>query len=155
MQENNNKAMSELTHMMLNSMNMYAISAVGKMASVGYNAVTMQQGYGAQFEVYFANEIKSGELIIKDSNGNVVRTLELEGGQQGVLAFEWDGTDDDGNQLDSGYYTVTSEYLDVNDDQQTAQFGIYPVESVRIDNGQTYVKLGSSYLPIEYVVELY
>lgn len=154
-QENTNKVMEKLAGQMKNSMNMYAISAIGKMASIGYNAVTMEKGVGSKFEIYFPHEIHSGKLLIEDQNGNLVRSIDLEEGEQGVLAFEWDGFDDNGNALSSGYYSVTAEYLDSELNQQKTQFGIYPVEAVRIVGDEALVKLGSSYVPIDYVVEFY
>lgn len=155
MQENTNATMEKLASQMSNSMNMYAISAIGKMASIGFNAISLDETDGAQFEVYFEKEIHSGQLFIKDSNGDLVRTVDLEAGQKGVLAFEWDGTNNQGEIMPAGYYSVTAEYLDTDLEQQTTQFGIYPVESVRIDEGEALIKLGSSYVPLEYVKEFF
>ncbi len=154
-QENTNKMMEKLANKMGNSMNMYAISAIGKMASIGYNAVSMEEGRGAKFEVYFQKEIHSGKLKIEDKEGKLVRTVDLEEGGKGVLAFEWDGLDDNGSRLPSGFYSVKAEYLDSEQNQQTTQFGTYPVESVRIDDGEALIKLGSSYVPLDYIKEFY
>ena len=154
-QENTNKMMEKLANQMGNSMNMYAISAIGKMASIGYNAVSLEEGKGAKFEIYFEKEIHSGQLLIEDSNGNLVRTVDIEPGQKGVLAFEWDGTDDSGNVLPAGYYSVKSDYIDTEFNAQKTQFGIYPVESVRMDDGEALIKLGSSYVPLEYIKEFF
>lgn len=155
MQENTNKVMEKLASQMSNSMNMYAISAIGKMASIGFNAISLDETNGAKFEVYFEKEIHSGQLFIKDKNGDLVRTVDLEAGQKGVLAFEWDGTNNQGEMMSAGYYSVTAEYLDTDLEQRTTQFGIYPVESVRIDEGEALIKLGSSYVPLEYVREFF
>ena len=154
-QENTNKMMEKLANQMSNSMNMYAISAIGKMASIGYNAVSLEKGSVAKFEIYFEKEIHSGQLSIKDKNGDLVRTVDIEAGQKGVLAFEWDGYDDNGNQLPSGYYSVTADYIDTEFNAQKTQFGIYPVESVRMEDGEALIKLGSSYVPLEYVKEFF
>ncbi|MBE0495579.1 MAG: flagellar hook capping protein [Campylobacterales bacterium] len=154
-QENTNKMMEKLASQMGNSMNMYAISAIGKMASIGFNAVSLEETGSAKFEVYFENEIHSGKLLIKDKEDKLVRTVELEAGKKGVLSFEWDGTNDLGQTVEKGYYSVTAEYLDSDLKQQTTQFGIYPVESVRIDKGEALIKLGSSYVPLEYVKEFF
>jgi flagellar basal-body rod modification protein FlgD len=154
-QENTNAMMEKLASRMESSMNMYAISAIGKMASIGSNAVSLEEGAVTKFEVYFEKPIQSGKLIIEDKNGDVVRTVELEAGDAGVKAFEWDGTDNDDNLLDPGYYSVKAEYLDTDSMQQTTQFGIYPVESVRMEEGEALIKLGSSYIPLEYIKEFY
>lgn len=154
-QENTNAVMEQLANQLESTMNMYSLSGIGKMASVGSNAIVLEEDSSTSFEVYFEKAIKSGNLYIKDVNGNTVRTVPLEASDAGIHAFEWDGTDDSGNQLSAGYYSVTAEYLDTDLNQQTAQFGVYPVESVRMDGTDTYVKLGSSYVPLEYIVEFY
>ena len=154
---NTNKTMEELVDKLSNTMDMGSLSAIGKMASLGSNAVTLYENKPAQFEIYFKEEIKSGTLTITDKNNDVVREISLDeqAGKSGVLAFEWDGNDESGNPLPAGYYSVKSEYLDVNNEQQKTQFGIYPVESVRYDNGKPLMKLGSSYVPMEYIKEFF
>jgi len=154
-QENTNKMMEKLANQMQSSMNMYALSAIGKMASVGSNAVSLEENTITKFEIYFEKPIQSGQLIIEDRNGNVVRTVDLEAGNSGVKAFEWDGTDNGGDLLPPGNYSVKAEYLDTDSMQQKTQFGVYPVESVRMDNGEALIKLGSSYVPLEYIKEFY
>ena len=155
--ENTNKAMEELVAKLNNNMDMGSLSAIGKMASLGSNAVILPESGPAQFEIYFQEEIKAGKMTITDGNGDIVREIDLDSqaGKSGVLAFEWDGYGDGGEQLPSGYYSVKSEYLDVNNEQQETQFGIYPVESVRYEEGKPLMKLGSSYVPMEYIREFF
>lgn len=163
--ENTNKTMEKLVDRLNNNMDTGALSAIGKMASLGSNAVTLKDGE-AKFEIYFKEEIKSGKLSFIDEDGEVVREIVLEDvlddedepvfvGKNGVLAFAWDGTDDDGKQLPDGYYSVKSEYIDSNDEKQETQFGIYPVESVKYDDGTSYMKLGSSYVAMDYIAEFF
>ncbi|MBN2815328.1 MAG: flagellar hook capping protein [Campylobacterales bacterium] len=154
--ENMNETMQELVDKMSASMDMTAIGSIGKMASLGSNAVTLEDGL-AQFEVYFEKEIKSGTLTIEDKNGNLIKTVSLEEqvGKSGVLAFQWDGYSDDNEIQEDGYYSVKAEYLDADNEQQETQFGIYPIESVRYENGTPLMKLGSSYVPMDYIVEYF
>lgn len=154
--DNTNKTMEKLVAQLSSSMDLGALSAIGKMASLGSNAVTLQDG-SAQFEIYFKEEIKSGTLKIEDRNGNLVKTVSLEeqAGKSGVLAFAWDGYSDDGAALDDGYYSVKAEYLDANNAQQETQFGIYPVESVRFEDGKAQMKLGSAYVSMDYIKEFF
>lgn len=155
--DNTNKAMEELVAQMQANQDFSSISAIGKMASLGSNAVTLEEGQLTNFEVYFENEIQSGTLNIMDSTGSTVRSVPLDeqSGENGVLAFQWDGISDSGEQLDPGYYYVTADYTDINGEAQQTQFGIYPVESVRFEEGKAYMKLGSSYVPQDYIVEYF
>ncbi len=155
--DNTNKAIEDLVDQMKASQDFSSISAIGKMASLGTNAITLDENHLSNFEVYFPSEISSGTLNILDSNGNTVRTVPLDSqaGKEGVLAFQWDGISDSGEQLDPGRYYVTADYTDVNGEAKQTQVGVYPVESVRFDNGQALMKLGSSYVPQENIVEYY
>jgi len=154
---NTNKTMEALVKQLSNNMDMGALGAIGKMASLGSNAVTLPKDGMAKFEIYFKEEIKTGNLTITDKNNNVVKEISLneQAGKQGVLAFQWDGMSDSGEQLPEGYYSVKSNYLDANDKQQKTQFGIYPVESVKFEDGKPLMKLGSSYVPMDYVQEFF
>ncbi len=154
--ENIASTMDELVTRLNSQLDTGVLNAIGKMASIGYNAVALDDGK-ASFEVYFPSEIQSGTLVISDSDGNTVKTVNLEtqAGKSGVLAFNWDGYSDDGELLSDGYYSVDATYLDADGEIQETQFGVYPVESVRYEDGQTYVKLGSSYVSLEYITDFY
>lgn len=156
-QENTNKVMTELSTQMKANMDMGAIGAIGKMASLGSNAITLVKDTTAKFEVYFEKEIKTGTMTITDSTGKTVKTVSLadQAGKQGVLAFEWDGTDNSNAALAAGNYSVKADYVDATGAAQSTQFGIYPVESVRYDSGSPLMKLGSSYIPLSYIKEFF
>lgn len=155
--ENTNKALSNLATQLTASRDFAAVSVIGKMASLGSNAVTLEKDSSAKFEIYFEKAIKTGTLSITDKNGNTVKTVSLadQANKQGVLAFEWDGTNSSGAQVEAGYYSVKADYIDTANTAQSTQFGIYPVESVRYDDGKPLIKLGSSYVPMTYIKEFF
>lgn len=156
-QENTNKVMTELSNQMKSNMDMGAIGAIGKMASLGSNAVSLVKGTTSKFEIYFEKEIKTGTLTVTDKDGKTVKTVSLanQAGKSGVLAFEWDGTDNGGTALAAGNYSVKADYVDATGAAQSTQFGIYPVESVRYQDGSPLMKLGSSYVPLSYITEFF
>ncbi len=47
-------------------------------------------------------------LTIKDSNGNVVRTIDMGAQSAGVHPYEWDGDDSTGTAVAAGNYTFTA-----------------------------------------------
>ncbi|NOX16194.1 MAG: flagellar hook capping protein [Epsilonproteobacteria bacterium] len=155
--DNTNKTMENLVSRLNSSMNMGALAAIGKIASLGSNAISLPKDGLAKFEVYFKDKIQSGTLSISDSKGNVVRTVSLDkqAGKAGVLSFQWDGVSDNGEKMKQGLYSVTADYTDANGNALKTQFGIYPVESVRYDNGKPLMKLGSSYVPMSNIHEFY
>ena len=155
--DNTNKALTDLAAQLSASRDFAAVSVIGKMASLGSNAVTLKKGSTSKFKIYFEKEIKDGTLSITNSNGDTVKTVSLsdQAGKSGVLAFQWDGTDTSGASLASGYYSVKADYVDKDSTSQSTQFGIYPVESIRYEDGSPLVKLGSSYVPMDYIVEFF
>ena len=155
--DNTNKAMTNLVGKLNNSVNMGALAAIGKMASLGSNNVTLPKSGVSKFEIYFKNKIQSGTLDIADKQGNTIRTVSLDAqaGKNGILAFQWDGVSDSGNKMKAGLYSVTANYTDASGNAQKTQFGVYPVESVRYTNGKPLMKLGSSYVPMTSISEFY
>ncbi len=154
---NTNKALEELATQLGASRDFAAVSVIGKMASLGSNAISLEKGKTAKFEVYFQEEIKTGTLTITDKDNKVIKTVSLadQAGKKGVLAFEWDGTNNDNAAVAAGYYSIKADYIDSTNGAQSTQFGIYPVESVRYDDGKPLIKLGSSYVPMTYIKEFF
>ncbi|NPA73587.1 MAG: flagellar hook capping protein [Epsilonproteobacteria bacterium] len=153
--DNTNKALEELTKQLSASSNFNAVSAIGKMGSLGTDSITLSDDNNPTFEVYFNHDIQSGTLEIADTNGNVVKTFELSPQSGGVLSFQWDGTDDEGNRVPAGSYSVTANYSDGKTGSYSTAYGVYPIESVRFDEGDTLLKMGSNYYPLSNVKEIY
>ena len=142
------------------------ISAIGKMADTGSDAIEHDKGSASKFEIYFPNDVSSGTIEVTDLKGNVVGTIPIdmpedENGvkadklEAGIYLYEWDGATADGSYVDSGIYRVNSKYIDTNSKEQTTRLGAYPIESVRFEEGKAFAKLGSSYIPMESISEIY
>ena len=153
--DNTNSALEKLAESLGSSQQFSTIAAIGKTADLGSDAIAHDKGTSSTFEVYFPNDIQQGSVEIKDSNGNILKTLDVGTNPAGVYQFSWDGTDNGGGSVESGIYHVSATYEDSNNISRTTRLGAYPIESVRFDNGQTLVKLGSSYVPLENVKEVY
>ncbi|MDD5373522.1 MAG: FlgD immunoglobulin-like domain containing protein [Sulfurimonas sp.] len=153
--ENTNKALATLAASMSSSQQFSTISAIGKTADLGSNAITLDKGKSSAFEVYFPDNVKQGSIEILDKNGNKIKTLDVGTNSKGVYKFDWDGTNAGGNSVDSGIYYVTAAYTNPAGDSLKTRLGAYPIESVKFDSGKTYVKLGSSYVALENVKEVY
>ncbi|KAF1005514.1 MAG: Basal-body rod modification protein FlgD [Luteibacter sp.] len=84
-----------------------AASLVGREALVASKAgkLTNKEMDGA------VNVPNSGTYVnvqIKDSSGNVVRTISLGQPDAGLAKFSWDGKSDDGTQLPDGVYQMSA-----------------------------------------------
>lgn len=153
--ENTNQALSDLAASLGSSQQYSTIAAIGKTADLGSNAIGHDEGTVSSFEVYFPQEISSGVVEVLDSNGDIVSTMSIEANSSGVYQFDWDGTLSNGEAAQSAMYYITASYKNPAGDDLTTRMGAYPIESVRFEDGATLVKVGSSYIDIEQVVEIY
>lgn len=150
-----NKALEDLATALGTTQQFSTIAAIGKTADLGSNAIVFDEGADTTFEMYFPDDINKGTIEITDVNGNVFKTLDVGTNPKGVYQFTWDGTNTAGNTLDSGIYYASAKYTNPDGDSLTTRMGAYPIESVKFDSGKTYVKLGSSYVELSSVKEVY
>ena len=153
--DNTNKALDRLSTSLASSQQYSVLSAIGKTASLGQNTIQHQKESTSKFELYFPDDVSKGTISISDLDGNVVKTIEVAENKKGVYSFEWDGKDNSGKSVEDGIYQITADYYDPQGDPHKTAVGVYPIESVRFDNGKALVKLGSNYIPLENVVEIY
>lgn len=163
---NTNQALEDLAASLGNAQQFSTISAIGKTADLGSNAIQHDEGSVSSFEMYFPEDIASGTIQILDSDGNEVSTMDitkqedadgnlLDKRDAGVYQFDWDGELSDGSLADSGIYYITASYTNSESDSLTTRMGAYPIESVRFEDGKALLKLGSSYIPLEDIAEVY
>ena len=153
--EQTNNALKDLSASMGSSQQFSIISAIGKTADIGSNAIGHDEGQTTSFEVYFPDDIASGNIEILDVNGNRIGSMPLKENASGVYQFDWDGKLSDGSNADSAVYYVTASYKNPAGDDLTTRMGAYPIESVRFEGGKAQVKVGSSYVPLDNVKEIY
>jgi len=165
---NTNTALDKLTASLANMQQFSTVSAIGKTADLGSNAISYDEGSSSTFEVYFPQDVKSatveildsngnvvGEMPVKDKNGNVLGKDGTEAGSAGVYQFKWDGSLNDGTKAKSGVYHVTASYKNSSGEALNTRMGMYPIESVKFDSGNTLVKVGSNYVNLDQVKEIF
>lgn len=152
--ENTNKALETLASSLSSSMQYQGISAIGKIADTGSNAIMKEDGKTADFEIYFPDNVAGGSVNILDNNGNILRSMSIGATNAGVAKYSWDGLNDSGKALDAGIYYAEASYTNTNGASEKARVGTYPIESIKFDSGKTYAKLGSSYVDFSTIKEV-
>jgi len=152
---NTNAALKKLSASLSNTQQFSTIAAIGKMANIGTDAITHKKGTNTKFEVYFPQDIQNGTVSITDKNGNTVKTLNVGTNSKGVHQFTWDGLDTAGGVAKSAIYHVNASYNDPSGNALTTRLGAYPVESVRFSNGVAELKVGSNYIALSKIKEIY
>ncbi len=150
-----NKALENLAATLGGTQQFSTIAAIGKMADLGSDSIIHKKSKSSSFELYFPKDVTSGTVDIQDESGNSVATIKLDTQDAGVHKFTWDGLGSNGEASDAGIYKIKANYTDAKGDQGETQLGKYPIESVRFDGGKTLVKVGSSYVPLEKIKEVY
>jgi len=145
--ENTNKALEALSTSLLSSSQFTTVSAIGKTADTGSNGIIFEQGQTPSFEIYFPDNIASGNVEIKDSNGNIIRTIPIAPNDKGVYSFDWNGITDAGDAADSGVYYIEASYANSAGDTLKTRAGAYPIESVRFEDGKS-TRLNSSHVAL-------
>lgn len=153
--DNTNKALEKLSASLSNTQQFSTIAAIGKTANLGNNNISYDGSAASSFELYFPSDVKQGKVKITDTDDNLVATLDVGANKSGVYKFDWDGTDVSGNPAKEGIYKVSADYTDTSGESMSTKLGTYPIESVKFEEGKTLLKLGSSYVPLEKVVEVY
>lgn len=152
---NTNKALESLSASLLSSAQFSTVSAIGKIADTGSNGMVFEKGESPSFEIYFPDAITSGNVEIKDTDGNVVKTIPISPNEKGVYSFDWNGISDAGTGADSGVYYIEASYANPAGETLKTRAGAYPIESVRFEDGKSLLKLGSSYVPFDSIQEIY
>jgi flagellar basal-body rod modification protein FlgD len=156
MNTNMQKTIDTLSKTLTSSNKMSTISAIGKIADTGERYINVTDDDKTKdFELYFGNDIQSGSVQIKDKSGNIIKTFDLNAHSKGVLSFEWDLKDSNGNRIKSDSYEVSATYTTPDGTEKSTSFGAYPIESIRFEEGKAYAKLGSKYVPFEKIKEIY
>jgi len=153
--DNTNKSLEDLAKSLGNTQQFSTIAAIGKTADLGNDSILHNEGANTNFELYFPENIQTGTIEIKDNNGNLVKTLDVGTNPAGVYQFSWDGFDNGGSSVDDGSYHISASYETQNGTRAQTRLGAYPIESVRFDGGKALLKLGSNYVPIDKVKEIY
>jgi flagellar basal-body rod modification protein FlgD len=151
---NTNKALEALAASLNSSMQYSGIAAIGKIADTGSNAVVLEKGGKVDFELYYPNDVTTGNVNILDNNGNVLRTMAIGATDAGIAKYTWDGKNNNGATLDEGIYYVESSYTKADGTSATSRVGLYPIEAIKFDSGKTYAKLGSNYVDFSSIKEV-
>jgi len=156
MNTNMQTTLDNLAKTLQSSDKLNTISAIGKMGDTGNRYVNItDDDKSKSFDLYFGDDIQSGNVVIKDKSGNIVKTMPLDAHSKGVLNFDWDLKDANGQRVKSNTYEVTAEYTSPDGKSHKTSLGAYPIESIKFENGEAYAKLGSNYLPFNSIKEIY
>ena len=135
--------------------NTMATSLIGKEITVEGNNISLQGDSGTDLSFTADDNAVQGTIEITNSEGKVVRTIDLTNVSAGPISVHWDGKDQLGNQMAAGDYTFNVSLKDGKGNSvSSTSFLNGIVEGVKYINGQAMLLVDGSYIPLSQVREV-
>ena len=140
-----------------------AVSMIGKIVETDVNGINIPASGEVDFSLYFDEPIRESQgkpnIQIFDQEKNLIATLPIEGkeGQEGYIAFRWNGLNEKGERVSEGSYDIRAEYnLSENTNKyKQSRVGRGAVDSIVFDKGKPMIKMGAMILPMDSAIEFY
>lgn len=87
---------------------MSASQLIGKRVQIPSGVSPLVAGHGLSGSVILPGDVSDVTITIKDESGKVVKTINKGKSGSGVLDFDWDGKDADGNEMKADYYKISA-----------------------------------------------
>jgi flagellar basal-body rod modification protein FlgD len=154
--QNMNSSLGSLLVGQASGNNTDAVSLVGK--DITYNTDQITLGTGGTPPTAKATLSAAASSItatITDSNGKVIRTLNLGGHDAGDVSIGWDGRDQSNNTAPPGTYTVSVVAKDAQGNAvPTTQTAVGRVTGVSFANGYAQPIVGDEHLKMADIIEI-
>jgi len=135
-----------------------AVSFIGKEIKAEGYKISLDNGNASTIYYGFGETVSGIMMNIYDSEGAIVRTVEMGSKEAGTYQYEWDGKDDAGNLLPDGQYGVGILGEDTEGGYVMVQTEISGVvDAVVNDSGTQYLRLKDgryiSFLNVKEIVD--
>ncbi|MEZ7197872.1 flagellar hook assembly protein FlgD [Pseudodesulfovibrio karagichevae] len=137
-----NKGITTLNDTMSKNDILTAVSFIGKEVKAEGYKVSLNKGNASTIYYGFGETVSSIKMNIYDSEGAIVRTVDLGSKEAGTYQYTWDGKDENGNVLADGQYGVGILGQDLKGDYVMVQTEISgKVDGVVSENGTQFLRL--------------
>lgn len=107
--DNMNTTMGLMANSMQSSQALQASALVGRTVHVNTDNSTLNEGGVISGSIKLASSTNSLQVNITNSNGELVRQVQMGNQTRGDVSFVWNGQSKDGTQLPAGNYKFTAE----------------------------------------------
>ncbi|MCC8402210.1 flagellar hook assembly protein FlgD [Paraburkholderia sp. MMS20-SJTN17] len=116
---NLNTSLSSLSTQLSASQQSQSALLIGSTVLAPGSSVTVSSGKASEFGVTLANSVTDLQVVVKNSAGTIVNTIDLGKQSAGTVPISWTPTDSSGKTLADGTYTITATGT-INGQQATA-----------------------------------
>ena len=118
-----------------------AATLVGQSVLIPSSEAVMSLNKNMGGEIVLNDSTNDLKVSFLDSNGQIVKTMDLGRQEPGNIAFEWNGLLDDGTYADPGVYKIRAEAEIDGNNTFLQTFVNADVESVALGNEKTGIQL--------------
>jgi flagellar basal-body rod modification protein FlgD len=135
--------------------NTMAATLIGKEVKVNSSTITYDGTTQPSVGVTLGGNAADVQVQIKDSNGNVVRTIDAGPKLIGDNIIAWDGKDDSGNQVQAGSYSFAVTATDsAGNAVSSASYGLGVVQGVKYGSSGTVLIVNGADINLSDVQEI-
>jgi len=130
---------------------------IGKNAKAASEKVHFDGEKDCNVGYTLSSQAQSAELTIKDSNGKVVRTIQIDKGElsKGDHEIVWDGKNNDGKELEAGDFTFSVDYKDLKGNEFLATtFLSGTIQAVRFKSEGTVMVISGVEIALQDVYDI-
>jgi len=155
---NINDGIKSLGSSMQQSDMLSAVSFIGKEVKAEGYKISMTEGNASTIYYGFGEPVSKIMMNIYDSEGAIIRSVELGSKKAGSYQYEWDGKNEAGQDMPDGQYGIGILGEDLNGKHVMVQTEISGrVDAVVNENGTQYLRLSDgrfiSFLNVKEVVD--
>ncbi len=121
-----NSTLEGITSQMDANQALQASGLIGKGVMVSGKDILVEQddegnSYTTPFGIELAQPAANVKATIVGEGGQVIKILDLDGLDEGIQSFQWDGKNDQGESVASGRYSVQLEATDAEGEKSNLQ----------------------------------
>lgn len=138
------------------------LEMIGKIAETKINGLNLAENQRIDFELYFDEAIDASKgapkILVQNEAGEIVKEIDISeySGKSGYLHFNFDGKDNNGQNLPSGAYNIISQYnFKPDGSYNIARIGRGEVQSVILNDGKVHLRMGEMIVPLDDALEFY
>ena len=152
---NSNTALNNLLTAQNNSINLTALSFIGKDVKANGNAATFDGSAPSSLEFNLSLPAASAQVSIVDGSGRTVRTATIGSADAGDNSFSWDGRDNSGALLPAGAYTfAVSATSAAGSSLPVTTYTTGRIDGVNLAGGTPQLSIGASSVALSDVISV-
>jgi flagellar basal-body rod modification protein FlgD len=129
--------------------NAMAAGLIGKEVKATYSSIYIDSSNKPTISYTTDQAASQIQFVVKDASGNVITTLEQKNVDAGVNTITWDGTDQMGNRVDPGSYTIEATGTSLSGQGFTPDLSLVGVvTSILYKDGAAYLQVDGIDIPL-------